>query len=131
MKRRILYIEDMSKCFRNTQRALGEEYSLDWKRDSSDAIKAIENINQYDAAIIDINLNYNPLKPNNEQIKEGLNLIKILREKAKGVNLPIFCVSSENNKEAALNSGADVFMWKKEFWSGKGKEELEKILKTR
>lgn len=127
-KLKVLYIEDMEKCFDNTQRALGNEYEIDWKKNVLDAIEAIKgDISQYDAAIFDVNLLYDSSKPDSEQTKEGLNLIKILREKV--INLPIFCVSSQNNKKSALEQGVDEFMWKKEFWDGKGKQKLDEYLK--
>lgn len=133
-KQRILYVEDMEECFDITSNALGGEYELDWRKDPLEAIKAIqENISQYSAAIFDVNLSYDSSKPDNEQTAEGLDLIKALREKveATGICLPIFCVSSNNNRESALERGANEFMWKKEFWSGKGKQKLEEYLKAK
>ncbi|GAI24468.1 unnamed protein product [marine sediment metagenome] len=109
-KQRILYVDDMKECFDNTLRALGEGYEIDWRKNPLDAIKAIqENISQYDAAIFDVNLFYDPSKPDTEQTTEGLDLIKILRNKVKAtkIYLPIFCVSSNNNRESALEKGAD------------------------
>lgn len=128
-KQRILYVDDMKECFDNTLEALGEGYELDWRKTALDAIKAIqENINQYDAAIFDVNLS-----DDDPSTTEGLSLIKRLREgaEARKIYLPIFCVSSQNNKESALEKGADEFMWKKEFWSGKGKQKLEEYLKAK
>ena len=133
-KQRILYVEDMEECFDITSNALGGEYELDWRKDPLEAIKAIqENISQYAAAIFDVNLIYDPLKPDTEQTTEGLRLIKALRRKVEAIEiyLPIFCVSSNNNRKGALEKGADEFMWKKEFWSGKGKQKLEEYLKAK
>ena len=130
-KKKILYIEDMEECYEKTQQILSKKYDIDWKKNFLEGIKAIreEDVGQYCAAIFDVNLNYDHSKPNNEQTEEGLYLMRILREKSN--ELPILCVSSENNKEAALRNGADIFMFKKEFWSGKGKEKLEEILKSK
>jgi len=130
-KQRILYVEDMEDCFNNTLKAIGRQYELDWIKNSLDAIKVIKgDINQYSVAIFDVNLSYDPLKPNNEQTTEGLELIAMLREEVnkQGIDFPIFCVSSNNNRKNALEKGANEFMWKEEFWNGKGKQKLEEYL---
>ena len=129
-KKKILYVEDMEKCYENTCQTL-KGYDLDWRKNFLEGINAIEEeyVGQYCAAIFDVNLDYNPLKPNNKQTKEGLYLMRKLRKKSN--NLLILCVSSENNKENALRNGADIFMFKKEFWSGKGRQKLEEILKSK
>ena len=131
MKKKILYIEDMLKCYEKTKESLGEEYNLDWRKNFLEGIKAIreEYVGQYCAAIFDVNLDYDPSKPNNKQTKEGLYLMRMLRKKSN--NLLILCVSSENNKESALRNGANIFMFKKEFWSEKGRQKLEEILKSK
>ena len=66
-------------------------------------------------------------------LKEKIELIAMLSKEAnkQGVYLPIFCVSSNNNRESALERGANEFMWKKEFWFGKGKQKLEEYLKAK
>lgn len=131
MKKKLLYVEDMRESFDNTRRALEEEYNIDWRKNTLDAIKAIEgDISQYGAAIFDVNLYYNPSRLNNKQTKEGLGLIYMLKREIeeKGIKLPIICVSRDNNEKEALKNGADVFMFKKEFWSGKGKQILKDLL---
>lgn len=133
-KQRILFVDDMERCFDKTLEVFGDKYEFDWRNTPLDAIKAIkEDISQYSAAIFDVNLSYDPSKPDTEQTTEGLRLIKVLRRKAEatGIYLPIFCISSQNYKANALERGANEFIWKKEFWSGKGKQKLEEYLKAK
>lgn len=129
--KKILYVEDMEKCYLKTKEAFGEEYFIDWKKTEVEAFNAINDLvkNQlaYDAAIFDINLNQNPSIPLNKQTSEGLGLIKRLREKSE--EILILCVSSNGKyKNQALKNGADAFFFKKEFWEEKGKRVLSEIL---
>ena len=133
-RQKILYVDDMEECFNRTLEIFGNKYEIDWVDTPLEAIKTIKkDISQYSAAIFDVNLSYDPSKPDNEQTAEGLELIAMLRKEAnkQGVYLPIFCVSSNNNRESALERGANEFMWKKEFWFGKGKQKLEEYLKAK
>jgi len=131
-KKKILYIEDMEKCHNLTRQALGDEYKITSVYTPEEAeIEIKTNLKQYDAVISDVNLVYDPSKPNNEQTKEGLELIAMAREESKlrQKKLPIFCISSDgSHRKSSLKNGANVFMWKKAFWSGKGKKYLNKIL---
>ncbi len=135
MKKKILYIEDMPKCYEKTKEILGEKYNLDWRKTSDEAIDAIKNhLKDYDVIISDVNLTYIPGIPNFDQTKEGLSLIKLAREECKKNKhkIPIFCVSSNGtNKKPSLKNGANIFMWKKSFWEGKGEKYLDKILKSK
>lgn len=133
-KRKILYIEDMPECYKKTEEALGNDFDIDWRKDGFSAIKAItSNLKDYSAAIFDVNLNYNPNKPENEQSTEGLYLIRILKERCNrwGIKIPIICASSNGTayEQFAIEAGADRFLWKKELWEGKGKEVLEELVK--
>lgn len=132
--KKILYAEDMEECYLQTKFHLGNKYELDWKKNYAEALKAItENLKEYSAAIFDVNLDYNPNLPNAEQTRGGLDLIRIIKEKAKeqNISIPVICATSngEMYKELALEAGADVFLWKKEFWESKGKEVLEDLVK--
>jgi len=112
---------------------LGENYNIDWKRNYSDALRAITNcLNEYSAAVLDVNLDYNPKLSYAEQTREGLDLIRILKEEAKkkGISIPILCASSNGElyKQLALEAGADIFLWKKELWKDGGRKKLEELL---
>ena len=129
----ILYIEDMEECYLQTKFSLGENYNIDWKRNYSDALRAITNcLNEYSAAVLDVNLDYNPKLSYAEQTREGLDLIRILKEEAKkkGISIPILCASSNGElyKQLALEAGADIFLWKKELWKDGGRKKLEELL---
>jgi CheY-like chemotaxis protein len=133
-KRKILYIEDMKECYKKTSEALGQDFEIDWKKNSPDAINAIvKNLKKYSAVVSDVNLYHNPNLPDNEQTTEGLNLIKIAKEEAErqGISIPIICVSKNGAlyEKLSLEAGARRFLYKKEFWEGKGKEVLEELIK--
>ncbi|MCX6750936.1 MAG: hypothetical protein NTZ83_05740 [Candidatus Pacearchaeota archaeon] len=128
-KRKILYVEDMKECYENTCKAIGDTFEIDWRKNYSEAMNAItKNLGEYSAAVFDVNLN-----PADEQTREGLDLIKKLKEEAKkqGISIPIICASSNGAlyKPLSLKAGAKRFLWKKEFWEGKGKEVLEELIK--
>lgn len=132
--KKILYVEDMEDCYCQTKLCLGKDYELDWKKNYSEALNAItENLDNYSAVIFDINLDYNPNLLDKKQTREGLDLIRILKEEAKkqGISIPIICASSNGElyKQLALDAGADIFLWKEEFWEGKCKEVLEDLVK--
>ncbi len=132
-KRKILYIEDMKKCYENTCKAMGETFEIDWKNNYSDAFDAItRNIGEYSAAVFDVNLDYNPNLPDNEQTAEGLNLIRMFKREAERqeINIPIICASGNGKlyEKLSLEAGANKFLWKKEFWE-KGKGVLEDLIK--
>jgi len=132
--KKILYVEDWKECYEKTCKAMGKTFEIDWRKNYSEALNAItENLNDYSAAVFDINLDYNPNLPDNEQTTEGLDLIKILKKEAKkqGISIPILCASSNGTlyEPLSLGAGADRFLWKKEFWEGKGKEVLEDLIK--
>jgi CheY-like chemotaxis protein len=135
-KTRILYIEDMEKCHELTRQALGDEYDITSIYTPEKAISEIKsNTNKYDALISDVNLNYNSSRPDNEQTKEGLELIALARKESKtrGMKkLPIFCISSDgSHRKPSLKNGANIFMWKKQFWGSKGKKYLDRIIQRR
>jgi DNA-binding response OmpR family regulator len=121
--KKILYVEDMKECFERTRNSLGRGYSVDWRETLEEGAKALCE-NEYSAVLIDINLYYDPSKPSEEQTKEGLKLVELAREIS---DTPIICISARNNREESLRSGADLFMFKKEFWRN-GKETLEGLL---
>lgn len=131
-KPRILYIEDMEECHEFTRQALGDSYevvSVYTPKQAEDEIEA--SIQDYRAIISDVNLVYDSSKPDEEQTKEGLELIKLARKKLResGIkNFPIVCVSKDgSHRKSSLESGANVFLWKMEFWGEKGKKYLDKI----
>jgi len=131
--RKILYIEDMEECHEFTKRALGHSYEVISAYTKQEAEKIIkDSIDKFDAVISDVNLVYDKSKPDNEQTKEGLELIAFARKESKGRGmrkLPIFCISTDgSNKKPSLKTGANIFMWKKTFWNGKGQEYLDKII---
>jgi CheY-like chemotaxis protein len=133
MERKVLYIEDMEKCQELTRQALADSYEVVSVRTPEEATsEIILNIDKYKALISDVNLVYDPSKPDNEQTKEGLELIALARKESKrrGIEkLPIFCISSDgSHRKPSLKAGANIFMWKKPFWNGKGREYLDKIL---
>jgi len=125
-KPKLLYIEDFKKCFEITQGVFGKNYSIDWRKNFIEGAMAMNDLRQYCAGIFDINLDYDSSKADNEQTKEGFDLIEVVRE--RGSNLPIICASKDNYKNEALERGADLFMFKKEFWE-RGQEALEKLIK--
>jgi CheY-like chemotaxis protein len=132
-KRKILYIEDMEECYKKTSEALGKDFDIDWKKNYFDALKAItENITNYSAVITDINLDYDKNKSKDEQTREGLNLIGILKreEERQELDIPIICASSNGAlyQKSAIEAGADIFLWKRELWEN-GKEILEALVK--
>jgi CheY-like chemotaxis protein len=132
--KKILYIEDMKECYEKTKDSIGKDFEIDWKENPFDAIKAItRHLPEYSAAIVDVNLSYNPKLPLDKQSAEGLFLIGIIKQESKrqGVDIPIICASrnGELYKEPSINAGANAFLWKKELWEGKGKEVLEKLVK--
>lgn len=132
--KKILYVEDMQECYENTCKAMEGTFEIDWRKNYSEALRAItENLKDYSAAVFDVNLDYKPDLPDDKQTREGLDLIKILKEEAKkqGISIPILCASSNGTlyKPLSLEAGADKFLWKKEFWKGKGKEVLEDLIK--
>lgn len=124
MKPKLLYVEDFRKCFEITQEVLGKYYDIDWRKNFIEGAMAMNDLERYCAGVFDINLDYNPDKPDDEQTKEGFDLIEVVRE--RGSALPIICASRDNYRDEALKTGADVFMFKKEFWE-KGREALEKL----
>lgn len=132
-KKKILYIEDMEDCYKKTSEALGNDFDIDWKRGYSEAFNAINRyLGQYSAAIFDVNLEYNPNLPNDKQTTQGLDLIKMTKREAERqeINMPILCVSSNGTRyeKLSMEAGADRFLWKKEFWKGRGKEVLEDLI---
>jgi CheY-like chemotaxis protein len=131
--KKILYVEDMKKCYEKTKETVGKEFEIDWRDNCFDAIKSItRNLKEYSAVIVDVNLNYNPNLPSNKQTTDGLELIKIIKKefKRQEINIPIICASSNGElyKKLALKAGADIFLWKKEFWE-KGSKILEELVK--
>jgi len=138
-KPRVLYIEDMPRCYDAVQNALGMDYELDWKKTPLEAREAIKHeLGTYVAVILDINLVYDPNKQDGEQTKEGLPLIKLIRKEAlRGRNiddkLPILVATTEKTiRKIALRNGANIVLpYKKALWDGKGKFYLEKMLATR
>ena len=132
--KKILYVEDMKKCYERTSETLGKTFEIDWKNNYSEALNAIiKNLGEYSAAVFDVNLDYKPDLPDDKQTREGLDLIKILKEEAKkqSISIPIICASSNGAiyEPLSLKAGADKFLWKKELWEGKGKEVLEDLIK--
>lgn len=132
-KLKMLYVEDMQKCYDKTAEVFGNSVEIDWRKSTLEAIDAIySHPEKYDLAVFDVNLFYNPNKPDQEQSKEGLALIWMLREELKErgrkPNLPIFCVSSDGeNKPLSIENGATSFLWKKQFWENK-KNPLENLV---
>ncbi len=128
---KVLYVEDIKECYEKTKSAIGKKFEIDWKTNYADAFISInKNLEQYSAGIFDINLGYNSSLPNNLQTTEGFDLIKRVHKERKNRNLhfPIICTSSNGNyKEKALKSGADLFLWKKEFWEN-GQKILEELI---
>lgn len=123
----------MKECYEKTIEALGEDFEISWRDNCFDAIKSItRNLREYSAAVIDVNLNYNPNLPDDKQTTDGLELIKIVKKEAERqkINIPILCVSSNGTRYEGLSiqAGADRFLWKKEFWKGRGKEALEDLI---
>lgn len=134
--RKILYIEDMEECHELTKEALGGSYEIDSAYTFEQAKeRIIKNIRNYEAVISDVNLVYDETKRDNEQTKEGIDSIMLAREESKKARikkLPIFCISSDGaHRKLSLKTGANIFMWKKEFWSGKGKDYMDRILNKR
>jgi CheY-like chemotaxis protein len=132
--KKILYIEDMKSCYDKTSEALGKDFEIDWKQNYSSGIEALsKDLNQYSAGVFDVNLDYNPELPNDQQTREGLELIKLAKQERekKNLNFPIICASSNGTlyEKLAIQAGADIFLWKKEFWEGKGKKALEELIK--
>ena len=125
MNPKLLYVEDFRKCFEITKGIFGKKYLIDWRKNFIEGAMAMNNLDQYYAGIFDINLDYNPDIPEDEQTKEGLDLIEVIRE--RGSNLPIICASKNNYRNEALERGADLFMFKKEFWDN-GIEALAKLI---
>jgi CheY-like chemotaxis protein len=133
-KRKILYVEDMKECYEKTNETLGKTFDIDWKNNYSEALNAItKNLGEYSAAVFDVNLDYKPDLPDDKQTREGLDLIKILKKEAErqGISIPIICASVNGAlyEPLSIKAGADKFLWKKEFWEGKGKEALEELVK--
>ena len=126
MKPKLLYVEDFRKCYEITQGVFGEYYDIDWRKNFIEGAMSMNNLEQYCAGVFDINLNYDSSKADSEQTREGLDLIEVVRE--RGSSLPIICASKDNCKNEALERGADLFMFKKEFWE-RGREALEKLIK--
>ncbi len=126
MKPKLLYIEDFRKCFEITLGVFGKYYDIDWRKNFIEGAMAMNNLEQYCAGVFDINLDYDSSKADNEQTKEGFDLIEVVRE--RGSNLPIICASKDNYRNEALERGADLFMFKKEFWDS-GLEVIEKLIK--
>jgi CheY-like chemotaxis protein len=130
-KRKILYIEDMEECYKKTKEAIGNDFEIDWKKNFYDALEAIDtHLADYAAVISDINLDYKPDKPNSEQTRYGLYLIKIIKEEAQRqkIKIPVICASSNGvYREPSLEAGANSFLWKKELWEGKGKKTLDDL----
>ncbi len=129
---KILFVDDMKKCYEKTREALGSNFEIDWKDNLLEGIEAItKNFDQYSAGIFDVNLDYDPNLPNNEQTAEGFELINLAKKERdkKGIFFPILCVSSHGEyKNLAFKNGADFFFYKREFWENK-KEFLEYLIK--
>lgn len=110
MKNRILYIEDMKRCYHLTKESLSPKSELRWIRKITPAFDKIEKyLTSYDKVIVDVNLDIS-----NPETEEGLEIIKRLRKMSK--DLSIICVSSEDKKIESLQSGANEFIFKKQFW---------------
>ncbi|MFZ5955547.1 MAG: hypothetical protein ACOYT4_03905 [Nanoarchaeota archaeon] len=133
MKIKILYIEDMKECYEKTLAILKDKCEIDWKKTPLEAIWAIfdNRLKEYDLAIFDVNLTYDARRKIEELPREGLELIAMAKKRLKELksDLRILCVSKGNYKEEALKKGANAYYWKREFWEGKGLEEIERILK--
>jgi len=126
-KPRILYVEDMRKCYELTQKVFGDDYDINWKRTPWTATRVImDGLIDYCVGVFDVNLQYDSSKPDDKQTREGLWLIGLARE--INPKIPLLCVSSQNHSDDALSKGADGFVWKREFWRGKGREEIERLL---
>ena len=131
--KKILYVDDMKECYEKTKEALGDVFEIDWKDNYVKGLNAIkEHFEDYSAVVFDVNLNYNPRLKKNMQTTKGLDLIEIAKIERimGGVTTPILCVSANGRyRRPALHRGADLFLWKKEFWNGKGRKALEELIK--
>ncbi|MFH1521598.1 MAG: hypothetical protein ABIF18_01435 [archaeon] len=134
MKPKILYVEDERECYKKTLELFGEDFDFDWRRFNGEVLPRIYNkeLLKYSAGVFDVNLFYEPHLPYNEQTKDGLILIKLAKQEAEKnrIKFPILCISERNEEEVALKAGADLFMFKKEFWD-RGREVLGKLIKKK
>lgn len=108
---RILFVDDMSKCCKDFMKGLSGNYSVYWTKTKKEALKQIKE-NRYDLVITDYHLG-------NDDPKGGLDIIT----NSYNRSIPVISISKENNKNEALNSGANRFVFKKEFFNN-----IEKII---
>lgn len=114
---RILFVDDMSICCRIFIKGLSGEYSAYWAKNREEALEQIKR-RHYDLVIADYHLG-------DEAPKGGLDVIT----KAYNKKLPVISTSRDNHRTEALNSGANRFVFKKEFFNNI-KKTISDVLKN-
>ncbi len=101
----ILFVDDMPICCRIFMQGLSGNYSTYWAKNKDEALNQIKKGN-YDLVITDYHLG-------DEAPEGGLDIIA---ESSKQ-NLLVISISKENHRNEALSSGANRFVFKKEFFN--------------
>ena len=115
MENRILYIEDMKKCYELTKEVLGNDVNIRWvKKITYEFDKIISHLETYDSVIVDANLN-----DSIPETEEGIDIIRKLRETSSDIE--IICISIVDKRKKALDAGANYFMFKRQFWENNGR----------
>lgn len=103
-KTKILFVDDMPICCRIFMEGLSGKYETYWAKNREEALRQIKKGN-YDLVITDYHLG-------DESPEGGLDVIM----KAYNENIPVISISKENRRNEALDSGANRFVFKKEFF---------------
>jgi CheY-like chemotaxis protein len=114
---KILFVDDMSVCCRIFMKGLSGGYSTYWAKNREEALRQVKKEN-YDLVITDYHLG-------DEAPKGGLDVIA---ESCKQ-KIPVISISKDQHKNEALDSGANKFVFKREFFDNVEKTIMD-VLKN-
>lgn len=112
----ILFVDDMPVCCRIFMKGISGtkfpgEYSTYWAKTREEALEQIKK-EDYDLVITDYHLG-------DEAPKGGLDVIM----NSYNEKIPVISISKEDHRSESMSSGADRFVFKKEFFGN-----IEKII---
>jgi len=102
---KILFVDDMPICCRIFMKGLSRKYETYWAKNREEALRQIKKGN-YDLVITDYHLG-------DESPEGGLDVIA----ESCRQGLSVISISKENRRNEALDSGANRFVFKKEFFN--------------
>jgi len=101
----ILFVDDMPICCNIFMKSLSGEYSTYWAKTREEALEQIKR-DDYNLVITDYHLG--------DKAPEGG--LDVIAESCRQ-GLPVISISRDNHRNEALNSGANRFVFKKEFFN--------------